>query len=159
MGYSQKYCIVLLRDRLPAATESSMAEWPVHITLADVFAIELIPKVIKEMEALARSQSRIEVVARNEMFLGETKVVLLERDSALQELHDSLIDLLHKYGAWFNTPEYNYGGFLPHSTIQKNGRLELQEKFILSSLTLIDMFPDSNWKTRKVIKTFDLKQS
>lgn len=157
MGYSQKYCIVSFPEKLTLGTEFSMEDWPVHITLAGTFAIELTDSAVGALATLANDQLPVGVSAKSDAVLGETKVVVLKKSFALQNLHNQIIDILYEYGAKFNTPEYVQDGFLPHSTIQKSGRLHLKDRVSISSFSLIDMFPGGDWKTRRVIRNFTFK--
>jgi hypothetical protein len=158
MSYSQKYCIVSLKDSLVVGTKFSMDDWPVHITLADVFAVELTDTIMNDLISLAGDTTPIEIIGKCDALLGETKVVLLDRNPLLLDFHHKLIGVLEEHGATFNTPEYTKEGFVAHSTVQKNGRLQLHEIVKVSSYSLVDMFPDNNWKQRKILRNFKFQQ-
>jgi len=135
-----------------------MTEWPLHITLADVFAIDLLESDIeRRLFQLLKKFSVVRTHAKNEATLGTTEVVLLEKNSELLELHESLINLLEAEGARFNTPEFTREGFMPHCTIQKNDRLRTGDEVSIGMVSLIDMFPSKNWQRRKIISTFKLR--
>ena len=157
MAYSQKYTLVSFINPIVVGTEYDMSDWPLHITLADVFAIDRAgTKIELKLTALTAKRSPFSVSADKEASLGVARVVLLDRNKDLLELHGQLIDLLEANGAIFNNPEFMREGYLPHSTIQKTGRLYDGDKVTISVLAFIDMFPDNDWQRRKVINLFTL---
>lgn len=158
MTYSQKYCIVSFLEPKVIGDEFDMSEWPLHITLADVFAIERSSSGIDiKIGQLADKICAFVVTAAQPDKLGETSVILIEKNANLLKLHDDVMNLLESNGAVFNTPEFARNGFLPHCTIQKSGYLHQGETARTTNLTLVDMFPNKDWKRRKVIGVFDLR--
>lgn len=157
MTYSQKYTLVHFIHPVSIGTEFDMYHSPLHTTIADVFAIEREQTSIdKKLAALLASNKPAESYATNESILGTTHVTLLQKTEPLLRLHNDVVDLLENNGAVFNTPEFTRSGFLPHVTIQQNERISPEEKVIIDSVSLIDMFPDGNWQQRKVLATFFL---
>ena len=157
MQYSQKYALVSFLEPLEVNAEFTMADWPLHITLADVFAINLEAAIEQKLASLIGSTPSITLSASGDSILGATKVVLIEKNDELQNLHNHIVALLELKGAMFNIPEFTRSGFLPHSTIQKSGRLHEGDTIDISSVSLIDMFPDENWQRRKVLTNFKLR--
>jgi hypothetical protein len=158
MRHTQKYCLVSFIHPVLPDTEFSMEDWPLHVTLGDVFAINLQQTGIEsKLTKLLSEQPTIKTVAHQEATLGTTKVVVLEKSDELSILHLHLIDLLEKNGAKFNTPEFTREGFIPHSTLQKSERLYDGDELTISNVALVDMFPEDNWQQRKVIKIFELQ--
>lgn len=154
---TQKYVIVHLVDNLPVGYKFPMSDWPLHITLADVFAIEGdSAELIIDLETEFSSHPPIQSSVVGDEWFGEDKSVhvkLIKKTEELQQLHETILSVLSNYKATFNNPEYTHAGFKPHSTVQKNGQLDLGDTVTLDSLTLIDMFPDSNPHRRQVIGT------
>jgi hypothetical protein len=125
--------------------------------LADVFAVDRHGANIDEK--IARQLAKMEPVqttALRDTTLGTTPVVLLDRTAPLVALHTAIVNLLEENGATFNTPEFTKDGFLPHSTIQKSGRLHTGDTVVIDSVSLVDMFPDGDWKQRRVLATFPM---
>lgn len=87
---------------------------------------------------------------------GQTKVVLLKKTASLMKLHIDLIDLLEKGTLTLNDPHYARDGFLPHATVQKHARLHRGDVVAFTALSIIDMFPNENPYTRKVMKTIKI---
>jgi 2'-5' RNA ligase len=158
MIYSQKYCLVHFISPVDTGAQFNMSEWPLHITLADVFAVDRQNTTIDiELESLCKQQSSITIAALDDSKLGETPVVLLHNTSELFKFHSELVSTLEHHGAIFNTPAFTMKGFIPHSTIQDNGRIEIGQEITIDSISLVDMFPDSDWEQRKVLATLNLK--
>ncbi len=135
-----------------------MTDWPLHVTLADVFAIDLRKtKIEAKLEKLLSSHHPIKTLAGIEATLGTTEVILLDKTKELDALHSSTVDLLEDNGAQFNTPEFTRGGFVPHCTIQKVERLLMGDEVIIRNIALVDMFPNENWQQRKIINIFRLQ--
>jgi hypothetical protein len=159
MNYSQKYTLVAFLIPVEVGTEFKMADWPLHITLADVFAIELETGIQQKLTNLLAEQPSLVLSVGQDATLGTTNVALINKDNRLQNLHDKIIDLLELNGVQFNTPEFTRTGFLPHSTVQKSGRLNIGNEVEITSISLVDMFPGGDWQQRKVLNNFSLRQA
>lgn len=158
MRYSQKYCIVSFIQPIPQGTQFSMSNWPLHITLADVFAIDTDATNIEQaLSSLLSRHTVLNVSVNKEATLGTTDVVLLSENLGLLDLHIDIVTLLESFGAKFNTPEFTRDGFLPHCTIQKTERLHPGDKITINQASLIDMFPNDNWQQRRVLTNFNLQ--
>ena len=112
MTYSQKYSLVHFVQPISAGTEFNMDEWPLHITVADVFAIDRITtKIDAKLEELLMGLPVITVSAAGEATLGTTLVVLIQKDNELLILHTDVVNLLEMNQAVFNNPEFTRNGF------------------------------------------------
>ena len=158
MSYSQKYTLVSFLKPVKDSTEFSMSDWPLHVTFADVFAIDIQNGIEELLAESLKEQPAITIKAEKEITLGSAPVVSLEKNSAINTLHTKIIDLLDSKEAVFNDPEFTREGFLPHSTIQNTDRLNIGDVEIISSISLVDMFPGGDWQQRKVLRTFELKK-
>lgn len=159
--YTQKYTIVQLFDDIEEGYEFTSDNWPLHATIADTFAIDWnIQTFIEKLKQLLKSHTPATSVVEGDRFFGDhgqVQVALLRKTNDLINLHHDVINLLEQ-GGWIpNDPQFAKEGFLPHSTVQKHGRLEKNDKVIFNGLTIIDMFPDGNPFKRKVIKTISLQ--
>jgi hypothetical protein len=155
--YTQKYCLVSFISPADAGVSFSMLDWPLHITLADVFAVDCEGTgIVARLAKLLAEQSSVMTRATDDVVLGETNVVLVERNNHLTALHYRVVDLLEANSAQFNTPAFIREGFLPHCTIQKAGRLHNGQEALINTIALVDMFPDQNWQQRKVLNVFRL---
>ena len=154
---TQKYVLAYIINNFPNGYEYSAEDWPLHVTLADVFAIDGDPKdLINGLTKRLSSRQQVESKIVGEEWFGQDKgvhVSLLDRTEELQELHETLLKVLSNYDVKFNNPEYINEGFRPHSTIQKNERFEINDIVTLDSVTLIDMFPNEDPYRRKILST------
>lgn len=147
MTYSQKYSLVHFIAPVNEGAVFYMSEWPLHATLADVFAIDrAATDITSKLATLIEQIDPIQTVARNDTVLGVTPVTLLKKTLLLARLHEKIISLLEENGATFNTPEFTRDGFLPHTSIQASGRLHKDDTVMIDSLSLIDMFPGGDWE-------------
>lgn len=155
--YTQKYTIVHLMDVLPEGYEYSMKDWPLHITVADVFAIDgNSTHVLERLRDMLSTFSPLQTRVNGEDWFGDDKSIhamLLEKTNEFQQLHDEIVTVLKQFGAKFNNPEFTEDGFKPHSTVQNDGKLEIGDNLTIDTITLIDMFPNDDFKKRKVLGT------
>lgn len=155
--FTQKYTIVHLMNSLPGGYEFLMKDWPAHITLADVFAVDGgSTDLLESFEEELSTSSQVQTKVIGEDWFGEDKtvhVMLLDKTTEFQRLHDEIVDVLKNFGCKFNNPEFTENGFKPHSTVQKDGKLEIGANLTIDSITLIDMFPNDDFKKRKVLGT------
>ena len=156
MNYSQKYAIVAFLEPIEVGVAFNMTDWPQHITIVDVFAVEHDENLNQLLAGLIAQHLRIHLTIGHEATLGTTDVLIVNKNDKLQDLHDEVVNLLESNGAVFNNPEFTHQGFLPHSTIQKAGNLKSGDNITISTLALVDMFPDGNWQHRKVLACFEL---
>ncbi len=159
MSYSQKYSLVSFINPVTSGDEFDMADWPLHVTLADVFAIDLLNTNIEtKLEELLSGQLPVITTAGKEANLGTARVVLLNKTEELAALHECIVALLEENGVKFNTPEYTKAGFMPHCTVQKTEKLESGKEVMINSLALVDMFHNKNWQQRKILNIFSLEK-
>ncbi len=131
---------------------------PLHLTLGDVFTIDRSGTGTQaKLSKLLPEQPPVVTHAITEATLGATPVVLLERNDDLISLHDQIVDLLDMHGGQFNNPESAHEGFSLHSTMQRQGRLNIGDVVDIDSVAFIDMFPGGDWQQRKILSTFKLQ--
>lgn len=151
--YSQKYTIVQFFGETSVGESFHMRDWPLHITLADVFAITLTDELMSE---LARYIERCESARSHitsEGLLGETAVWLLDPTPSLIAMHRDIVAILEKHGAVFNSPHFVNNGYIPHITKQLSGEMKLGDAIQVNVISLVDMFPGNDWQTRKILAT------
>ncbi len=138
-------------------------EWPLHTTLAGVFAADWVESDLEShIERIAQLQSPVEVTATTDTHWGaegEYHVMLLEKNPALFELHMQIHTALQTCNAVLNDPQFAEDGFVPHSTIQKHARLHKDETALLTSLSIIDMFPGEDGYKRRIVRTLPFARS
>lgn len=158
MQYSQKYTLVQFFQPMDEAETFPMTDWPLHITLVDVFAIDITDELMNDLKEYLDTLPYAITHIKSEGTLGMTAVWLVENTPKLQAIHDTLVDILEKHGAVFNTPEFTRGGFIPHITKQASSGMKIGDKVSVDFVSLVDMFPDQDWQKRKVLKRFKPEQ-
>lgn len=78
------------------------------------------------------------------------------RTESLIKLHLDVLTTLEDGELTLNDPQFSRDGFLPHATVQKHARLSKGDKVQFTALSIVDMFPDENPYTRKVLKTIKI---
>lgn len=154
MQYSQKYALVQFFEQTVEGQTFPMTDWPLHITLADVFAVDITTDLMNDLTAYVATFSYIVTHVAGDGTLGTTDVWLLENTPELQAFHEDLVDILEKHGAKFNTPEFTRHGFIPHITKQHGWDLKAGDTVSIDLLSLVDMFPDADWQQRRIVKRF-----
>ena len=153
--FSQKYCLVQLIAPLPDGAEFSMQDWPLHVTMADVFKIDASPEeVLGGLGAALATVSPFVVTVTGEDWFGPDRSVhvrLLDKTRELERLHEICVATLEPFGVVFNAPQYMRDGFKPHSTVRADESLAVGESVWFSQLTLIDMFPDADPAKRRIV--------
>lgn len=161
--FTQKYAIIQLFEDVPVGAEFSWKDWPLHSTVADVFAVGWNAQVMaKELAQLLATHPTASSTALDDTFFGpnqETRVVLLEKTESLVKLHNDVLDVLEKGDYKPNNPEFARVGFLPHSTVQKHARLTKGDAVKFNALSIIDMFPDEDAYRRKILATIPIGDS
>lgn len=153
--FTQKYAIIQLIKPLQIETEFSASEWPLHVTIVDVFSIECSgSELLRHLELALRNQEPFSARINNDDWFGDDKsvhVMLLERIHELYALHLRVLKTLSRCGAQFNHPEYTRSGFRPHLTIRESESLKTGELVGFHELTLIDMFPANDPYRRRIV--------
>ena len=105
--FTQKYTIVQLFEDLPDEYEYGASDWPLHVTLADVFATDWSPTgLLENCEREFSTYQSFEAVAADDTRFGdkgEVLVTLIRPNKELQKLHEDVVHLLEKGNVRFNS--------------------------------------------------------
>lgn len=158
--FTQKYAIIQFFEDTPVGSQFFWKDWPLHATVADVFAIEWnVPTMTAELtETLKKHEQATSVIEDDRFFgdQGQVQVALLRKTDSLVKLHHDVIAVLGEGGWRPNDPQFAKEGFLPHSTVQKHGRLNKGDEVKFNALSIIDFFPDKDPYGRKVLATIKI---
>ena len=146
-------------DPIAVSTEYEMMDWPLHITLADVFSLDVTGEALDKLSDYLKGQKPVALRAAQDAVLGTTNVTLIDKSPELQTLHLKIVDVLESSGVVFNNPEFTKEGFLPHATISANARLQEGDEKYISYVSIIDMFPNDDWRQRKVLRNFEFRKN
>lgn len=161
MVFSQKYCLVQFLTPLEDDTEFDSSEWPLHSTIAGVFAIDWTSDRRAAFRQLLSDTPKTNASTLHDDYFGpdrDVHVMLVERTNELMKMHLRVINFIQQEGGRFNEPSYLNDAFRPHITITHEA-LTPQQKIHFHALTLIDMFPQRNHQRRRVMETIMLKES
>lgn len=158
--FTQKWTIIIPIEPIYEGLEYEFTEWPLHITLASVFAVSVTGDQLGgELQKRVATQKSLTMQAESEDWFGPERtvgVMKLQMTPAFSELYTKVHELLIGLGASFNEPQYEGEGYIPHSAHQKAARLHIGDQVTVNKLALIDMFPDGNGYRRRVTKLIDL---
>jgi hypothetical protein len=161
MIFTQKYAIISPIDSIQEGDIFDSNNWPFHTTLADTFAINLLDDdLFKQLGSIAKNR-KVVITGHADYHFGkqnETRVMLLKPTKELIDFHSDIIDILIEKGAIFNDPQYTKAGFIGHVTQQAHRTIQIDDTVKLSSIALIDMFPDKNPYKRRVIKLINFSK-
>lgn len=160
--FTRKYCLVSFIEQAEEGFEYSWTEWPLHITITDVFAIPMdSKKLTNQLVGLLEKQQPVTIKAAEDDYFGQEKqvqVTLINMSKELITLHKNVIISLKDAGAVFNDPRYIEDGYKAHVTVQSHSRVNTGDSISIKQISLIDMFPNNDGYKRKVLKTFTLDQ-
>ena len=159
-SYSQKYCLVQALTTLGLHDEFKARDWPLHVTIVGVFAIDWSKQNLAELAKLIKNQAAFSTrTAVIEYFgpRGDVKVRLVENNRSLQTCHDDIAHFIERHGGVFTSPEYQFAGFRPHATMRGDAPAQDIE-VIFDRFALIDMFPGGDHTQRRVIELFPLSK-
>jgi hypothetical protein len=157
---TQKYTIVCFLEPENAPANFSAVDWPLHVTMLDTFktswAVEELSRAIRETVSNIAS---FNIKPVKQAMLGPNKdvpVKLLKQDESILNLHSRLLALSEEGSFVFNTPDFVGDGFLPHVTDQRDGQVEVGEIYPVTTVSLVDMFPNGDGHQRRLIKTIKI---
>lgn len=162
MAFTQKYGIVKLFEKMPEGTEFSSDKWPLHSTVADVFAVNWDTPTLTEKLARGIGNCVIATsIAENDRYFGdngEIQVTLLQKTDSLVKLHHDVVGLLEEGGWTPNDPQFAKESFLPHATVQPHARLNEGDEVTFDTLSIVDFYPNEDPYMRRIIKTIPIGQ-
>ncbi len=108
--FTQKYTIVGFVERVEENFQFDWKNWPLHVTIAPVFAIGLdTTTLLKKLAELLTAQVHFKIVAAHGEYFGPEKdirVTIMSKSSELTQLHYDVVNFLKNNGAVFNKPHY-----------------------------------------------------
>ncbi len=126
--FTQKYTLVKLLESMTEGTEYNSADWPLHVTIVDTFAVEWEESdLLDKLSGLLDTKRKIATAtAIHDDYFGcqkQTQVTILNMSKELVALHYDAVSLLRSAGAIFNDPQYIEEGYRAHVTAQPHARL------------------------------------
>lgn len=157
--FSQKYCLVQFLEPIDEGFVFSAKDWPLHSTIAGVFALDRPQYGDALGETIARQSGVTSQITEPAFFgtNGEVPVMLVGRTPEIELLHKNIVDFVLSHYGSFNEPHYLYEDFRPHVTIHGDA-LAQDTPIIFDVLSLVDMFPDNDASVRRVLQTARLTE-
>lgn len=139
-----RFAVVLPLDPMAVGERYAVRDWPLHVTVAPVFATEATAAMLAaRMGEVASAHGPVEAVAGPGELFGprhDTPAALVD-SQGVRALHDVLADALAPLGIRFDSPHYAGVGFSPHITTTTRGAAREGTQLRLAQLALVDMEP------------------
>ncbi len=157
----QKYVFVKLLEQPPDNGVFHMKDWPLHVTVVPLFAIDktedellkLVRKITKNTPPPSATADKDELFGVNH----DLRVTILDMSQELKHMHKHIYSQLISRGAVFDQPQYCGENYRAHTTVQKSGRLQRGDKVVIDELALVDMFHNGDIRQRRIIDSIRLK--
>jgi 2'-5' RNA ligase len=157
---TQKWAIISLLEDVHEGAEFYYTDFPLHVTLAGVFRIDKDGAwLVNELTRILGTQESFSIQTEVKDIFGPNKdieVMKVTKSTELMDLYKQIFAWLEMSGAVFNAPEYQGKGYLPHVTFQNSSILQPNESKHIKSVSLIDLYPNSDGYQRKIFKTIDI---
>lgn len=159
---SQKYVVVHFFDSPPVGYTFPASAWLPHVTLLPVFALapeKPLTDFMLQLKAIATNNSSFRVTVGEYDLFGPKKdirVMRLQSSPALTRLHGKLLALADDFSATYVTPQYVDSGYTPHITLQTGHELKKDQSFNITTLSLVDMYPNGDIARHAVLQTYSL---
>lgn len=150
-----RYVVVAPLMPMVAGDRFITREWPLHVTLVQVFASEATPAEIGlRLAAVADGSAAIAIVGGDDENFGPSRtipVTVIEPSVALDALHVACVAALEQLAPVYENPEYMAAGYRPHVTVKRHGRVTAGDVLELRQIALVDMEPDQRDGGREVL--------
>lgn len=155
--FIQKWTVVSFVEP-PASREFDRSEWPLHVTLAPIFACSLGGTGLTGFLAESVYQQEAFDLKVVETAIWAKPVALLDKSPDIMQLHRRITGTLRQLNSVFDEPEYIGRAYKPHCTSQQDRSLEIGDSVQIASISLVDMFPGGNARERRIVKTIPFAQ-
>lgn len=149
-----RYVIVSFLKKTTAGRTFSKLEWPLHLTvLRPFFSDTEDSKLIETLQISLAEKQKIALIGKSKELFGQnTDIVVteLEYNVQIQDLHNSVEGA---FGSFVSFESKQYLDYRPHVTTQGNESVEVGEKVVIDSVSLVKFNNDS----RQVLVTIILK--
>jgi hypothetical protein len=139
-------------------------DWPLHITLvkfdvdptSGADPTERIAGLI-DLPVRAALGARLTIGADAGFGRRESiPVSLVEPSRPLQELHESLVEVVAALPGRVPTPDHTLASYRPHVSHHGDKRTRPGDAVVLDRVALVDMAPDGNHSVRRILHLWEL---
>lgn len=150
-----RYVVVAPLTPMAVGDLFTTREWPLHVTLVQVFATEAtLDEIARRLATVAAGSPAITVVAGDETNFGRSHtipVTLVDSSVALDALHAACVAAIEELAPRYESPEFMGAGYRPHVTIKRQGRVLAGDVLELRQLAVVDMEPGQRDGGREVL--------
>lgn len=150
-----RYVVVAPLSPMAVGDRFITREWPLHVTLVQVFASDASPGgIVMRLDAVAAVASPITVVAGDDERFGPSRtiaVTVVEPSLELDRLHAACVAALEELAPVYENPEYMGDGYRPHVTVKRHQRVSAGDLLTLQQIALVDMEPGQHDGGREVL--------
>lgn len=150
-----RYVVVAPLVPMAAGDRFITREWPLHVTIVQVFASDATPtQVGVRLAEVAAGVSPLTVTAGVDEDFGPSHtiaVTVIEPTAELDALHAACAAGLDELAPVYENPEYMGTGFRPHVTVKRAQRVAAGDVLDLRQLALVDMEPGRPGGGREVL--------
>lgn len=154
-GRVPRYVVVAPLTPMSVGDRFITREWPLHVTLLQVFASDATPAQIgRRLATVADAAPSLTVVAGADESFGPSRtipVTVIEPSAALAALHTACVTAMDELRPVYENPEYMGEGFRPHVTVKRHARITAGEVVELRQIALVDMEPGQPDGGREVL--------
>lgn len=147
--------VVLPLQPLTVGDGFSLADWPLHVTVAPTFVVTVaLGDVIATVGPLLSTAPDLRVrVGHDEGFgrSGRIPVSVVEPSRELNDLHGRLVAALSGKGAVFDDPEFIGADYRAHVTRTRSARSHPGDLLTLTQAVIVDMEPEGDGRLRRVV--------
>jgi 2'-5' RNA ligase len=155
-----RYVVVAPLVPMAAGDRFITREWPLHVTIVQVFAsASTSAQVGRRLEALAAGSAPLTVTADVDEQFGPSHtipVTVIAPTLELHALHAACVAELDDLAPEYENPEYMGPGFRPHVTVKRHERINAGDVLELRQLALVDMNPGQPEGGREVLSVATL---
>ncbi len=150
-----RYVVVAPLTPMSVGDRFITREWPLHVTLVQVFTSEATAAAIgQRLAAVADGSPTITVLAGDDEDFGPSRtipVTVMEPSRTLHALHAACVAAIDGLGPVYANPEYMGAGYRPHVTVKRQGRVSAGDVLELRQVALVDMDPGQRDGGREVL--------
>lgn len=155
-----RYVVVAPLTPMAVGDRFITREWPLHVTLVQVFTSEAgLAEIGLRLAAVANGSPAITVVAGDDENFGPSQtipVTVIEPSVALDELHAACVAAIEELGPVYENPEFMGSGYRPHVTVKRQRRVLAGDVAELRQIAVVDMEPGQRDGGRGVLAVFAL---
>jgi len=156
-----RYVVVAPLTPMAVGDRFITREWPLHVTLVQVFMSDASPgDIALRLDEVAAVAAAVTVVAGDDEHFGRSRtipVTVIEPSLELDRLHAACVAALDELAPVYENPEYLGDGYRAHVTVKRHQRVSAGEVLTLQQIALVDMEPGQRDGGREVLAVCEIR--